>query len=113
MGTEALRIRKAELRDVVAVAALYDELNDYLSKHVNYPGWRRGVYPTHEDAEASAQENALFVEEAERARSYCATGPRRPTRGRTGMSRWTTRRYWCFTPSPCIRPFCAGAWAGR
>ena len=65
MGTEAIRIRKAGPRDVDAVAALYDELNDYLSKHVNYPGWRRGVYPTREDAEAGAQEDALFVAEAD------------------------------------------------
>lgn len=36
-----MQIRKGTEDDVDEVSALYDELNDYLESHVNYPGWRK------------------------------------------------------------------------
>lgn len=54
-------IRKGTGQDVGELAALYDALNDYLESHVNYPGWRKGVYPTREDAVRGVEEGALFV----------------------------------------------------
>ena len=54
-------IRKGTGQDVGELAALYDVLNDYLESHVNYPGWRKGVYPTREDAVRGVEEGTLFV----------------------------------------------------
>ena len=60
-----MQIRKGTETDIEEVAALYDAVNDYLESHTNYPGWRRGVYPTREDAAQGIAENNLFVAEAE------------------------------------------------
>lgn len=56
-----VEVRKGTIRDIDEVSALYDELNDYLECHINYPGWIKGVYPTHEDAIAGVNEQSLFV----------------------------------------------------
>lgn len=56
-----IQIRKGTAGDIAALAALYDTLNDYLEQHTNYPGWRKGIYPTQEDARQGISENALFV----------------------------------------------------
>ncbi|MGN0203970.1 MAG: GNAT family N-acetyltransferase [Coprococcus sp.] len=54
-------IRKGTQEDIDEVAALYDALTDYLEKHVNYPGWRKGIYPAREDAVSGIGEDNLFV----------------------------------------------------
>ena len=56
-----MEIRKGTQQDIEEVSALYDELCDYLEKHINYPGWRKGIYPTREDAVQGIQEENLFV----------------------------------------------------
>ena len=56
-----MEIRKAAWEDLGEIARLYDTLNDYLESHVNYPGWKKGIYPTEEDARKGIEENALFV----------------------------------------------------
>lgn len=56
-----LEIRKGKMQDIEELAALYDELNDYLETHINYPGWRKGIYPVRKDAEQGIRENSLFV----------------------------------------------------
>lgn len=56
-----LEIRKGTMKDIEELSALYDELNDYLETHVNYPGWRKDIYPIRDDAEQGIQENSLFV----------------------------------------------------
>lgn len=43
------------------ISQLYDDLNDYLDEHTNYPGWKKGIYPTRIDAEAGIHANELFV----------------------------------------------------
>lgn len=40
---------------------LYDYLNDYLESGTNYPGWKKGVYPTREDAILGIENKELFV----------------------------------------------------
>lgn len=50
--------------DVDEIARLYDDLNDTLAAGVNYPGWKKGIYPTIEDAEAGVRENTLYVAKA-------------------------------------------------
>ena len=56
-----MEIRKGSIQDVDEVSALYDELNGYLEKHENFPGWRKGIYPAREDAESGISEGCLFV----------------------------------------------------
>lgn len=58
-----MEVRKGEEKDIDAVAALYEELTEYLESHINYPGWRRGIYPAREDAVQGISEGNLFVAE--------------------------------------------------
>lgn len=56
-----MEIRKGERRDLDELSQLYDDLNDYLDHHINYPGWKKGIYPTYEDALQGIEEGHLFV----------------------------------------------------
>lgn len=56
-----MAIEKAVLRDADEVGRLYDSLNDHLMATVNYPGWKKGLYPVREDAERAVAEGTLFV----------------------------------------------------
>ncbi|MCI6006635.1 MAG: hypothetical protein SOY73_00420 [Blautia sp.] len=56
-----MEIRKGTMQDIDELSALYDDVTDYLETHINYPGWRKGIYPTREDAKRGIQENTLFV----------------------------------------------------
>ena len=58
-------MRKAQPGDVDIVARLYDELNDHLSAHTNYPGWRKGIYPTVTEAQHFFETGTLYVAEAD------------------------------------------------
>ena len=60
-----IEIRKAVLLDLEQIEFLYNDLCDYLEVHENYPGWKKGVYPTREDAEKGIREESLFVVEKE------------------------------------------------
>lgn len=54
-------IKLATPSDILSIGRLYDELNDYLAEHVNYPGWKKGVYPTIEHAIADVGEGTNFL----------------------------------------------------
>lgn len=56
-----MKIRKGIQTDIDGLEKLYNDLNDYLSSHTNYPGWRKGIYPTREDAVKGIEENNLFL----------------------------------------------------
>ena len=56
-----IEIRVGNKQDIEAIEQLYDGLNDYLEVTVNYPGWKKGIYPTREDAEKGIVEGTLFV----------------------------------------------------
>lgn len=56
-----LKIRLGTIDDVEAVVKLYDSINDYLFEHVNYPGWRKGIYPSKEDAVKGINEGSLYL----------------------------------------------------
>lgn len=60
MDTE-LVIEKGTAEDVAELGRLYDELCDHLSRDENYPGWKKGIYPTIDDAKAGVDEDNLFV----------------------------------------------------
>jgi len=56
-----IEIRQAAFPDIAQINGLYEDLCDYLSANHNYPGWRKGIYPTEQDALAGFQEQALYV----------------------------------------------------
>lgn len=56
-----LKIRLGEEKDIEVLAQLYDDLNDYLAVTCNYPGWKKGVYPTRQAAVDGINEECLFV----------------------------------------------------
>jgi hypothetical protein len=45
-----LEIRLAAFSEIDQINKLYEDLCDYLSDNHNYPGWRKGIYPTYQDA---------------------------------------------------------------
>ena len=56
-----INIEKGTTADIGAIAQLYDDLNDYLSNTINYPGWIKGIYPIQENAARGVQSNTLYV----------------------------------------------------
>ena len=56
-----MTIEKAVPRDADEVGRLYDSLNDHLMATVNYPGWKKGLYPVRDDAVDAIREGTLFV----------------------------------------------------
>ena len=54
-------IRLGKEKDIDEIEKLYNELNDYLEKNINYPGWKKGIYPIREDAIKGIKENNLYV----------------------------------------------------
>lgn len=57
-------VRPASAADLDAIERLYNELNDYLASHINYPGWKKGSYPLRRDAEEGLQSGTLYVAES-------------------------------------------------
>ncbi|MBE6821725.1 MAG: GNAT family N-acetyltransferase [Ruminococcaceae bacterium] len=47
--------------DTNELERLYDMLNESLSRGVNYPGWKKGLYPIRETAETGIRKHTLFV----------------------------------------------------
>lgn len=47
-----MEFKKADSTDVQEISKLYDDVCEYLSEHKNYPGWKKGIYPTIDDANA-------------------------------------------------------------
>lgn len=56
-----IQIRKATESDLDCIERLYEEACDYLEAHQNYPGWKKGVYPTRSDAESGLQADGLYI----------------------------------------------------
>ena len=59
--TVLIQIEKALPTDVVTIAEMFDALNDYLAANINYPGWKKGIYPTREDADADVRMGLGYV----------------------------------------------------
>lgn len=47
--------------DIDELELLYDDLNDHLAKEVNYPGWKKGIYPVRQNAADGIKNGNLFV----------------------------------------------------
>ena len=56
-----MEIMKGTKCDIEKIEALYNDLNDYLAVHVNYPGWIKGIYPIREDAVLGIEEGNLYI----------------------------------------------------
>lgn len=54
-------IRKAAAADVDAVEAIYNEIHDREEAGLTATGWRRGIYPTREDASQALERDDLYV----------------------------------------------------
>lgn len=52
---------RAEPGDIPEISGLYAAVCDDLSARENYPGWKKGVYPTADDARAGVEDGALYV----------------------------------------------------
>ncbi len=53
------------LEDLPELTALYDEVTEYLESHTNYPGWKKGIYPTGADAEIAVAEGTVQIARAD------------------------------------------------
>ncbi|ABX41332.1 GNAT family N-acetyltransferase [Lachnoclostridium phytofermentans] len=60
-----LRFEKGTLQDVDELERLYDDLNDFLACHTNYPGWKKNIYPNRDTAVEGIEEGNLFVARTE------------------------------------------------
>ncbi|MCL2576108.1 MAG: GNAT family N-acetyltransferase [Defluviitaleaceae bacterium] len=55
------KIEAGVISDTDELEQLYDDINDYLDANINYPYWKKGVYPTRKDAEDGIVKGTLFV----------------------------------------------------
>lgn len=64
-NVEGMRINmifeKASIEDINEISELYDAVCDYLASDINYPGWKKGIYPIREDALEGLRDNALYI----------------------------------------------------
>lgn len=56
-----LKVELAKENDIDGIEELYDKLHSHLESNTNYPGWRRGMYPTRAEAEKGVAEKTLYV----------------------------------------------------
>jgi ribosomal protein S18 acetylase RimI-like enzyme len=54
-------IELANINDVDEMDQFYKKLNDYLAKTINYPGWKKDIYPARQDAMDGIHSNNLFI----------------------------------------------------
>lgn len=54
-------IRLGTETDIDELEQLYDNVNDYLASNTNYPGWKKGVYPTRDTAVEGIRDHCLYV----------------------------------------------------
>ena len=57
----SLWIEAGQMSDLEEITKLYDTACDYLESSTNYPGWKKHIYPTKEDARKGIEEESLFV----------------------------------------------------
>ena len=56
-----MEIRKGTARELDELTALYNAVCGALEAGINYPGWRRDIYPTRQDAERGVAAGELYV----------------------------------------------------
>ncbi|SHO47462.1 GNAT family N-acetyltransferase [Anaerocolumna xylanovorans] len=58
-------IETGRTEDIDELEELYNGLNEALAAGINYPGWKKGVYPVRENAEEGIQAGCLYVTRCE------------------------------------------------
>ncbi|MBZ9623745.1 GNAT family N-acetyltransferase [Clostridium sp. FP2] len=48
-------------KDIGELEQLYNDLNGHLAKGVNYPGWKKGIYPVRQNAIDGVKHGNLYV----------------------------------------------------
>lgn len=61
MRTSGFKITEGKNADLSKVISLYNELNTTLEKGVNYPSWKKHIYPNEETAIEGITTNTLYV----------------------------------------------------
>lgn len=56
-----LIIELGTTNDIDELEQLYNDLNDYLAKGTNYPGWIKGIYPIRQNAVDGISNSNLYV----------------------------------------------------
>ncbi len=56
-------IRQATAQDIPHIAAIYDSIHALEEQGLTTTGWKKGIYPTKETAQAALQKGSLFVYE--------------------------------------------------
>lgn len=54
-------IEKGTTVDLDGIDQLYLQTTTYLQEHINYPSWKKGIYPAREDAILGINEGGLYV----------------------------------------------------
>lgn len=54
-------IELGQVTDIDELENLYNDLNDYLAEGVNYPGWRKDIYPVRQNAIDGVKNKNLYV----------------------------------------------------
>lgn len=57
----SLWIEAGQMSDLDEITGLYEVTCDFLESSTNYPGWKKHIYPTREDAQKGIEEENLFV----------------------------------------------------
>ncbi|AFL99322.1 acetyltransferase [Desulfitobacterium dehalogenans ATCC 51507] len=56
-----IHIELGQANDIDELEQLYNDLNDHLAKGINFPGWKKGVYPIRQDAIDGIEQGNLYV----------------------------------------------------
>lgn len=56
-----ITFERGTIEHIDEIELLYNKLNDYLEMHINYPGWKKGIYPIRENAVEGISEGNLFI----------------------------------------------------
>jgi ribosomal protein S18 acetylase RimI-like enzyme len=50
-----------KVTDIDELEQLYNDINDHLAKGINYPGWKKGIYPVRQNAIDGVNHGNLYV----------------------------------------------------
>lgn len=56
-----LTFELGKVNDIDELEQLYNDLNDHLEREINYPGWKKWVYPVRQNAIDGIEQNNLYV----------------------------------------------------
>ncbi|MDS0525642.1 GNAT family N-acetyltransferase [Clostridium sp. SHJSY1] len=56
-----IKIELGKINDVDQLEELYNDLNNFLEEGINYPGWRKGLYPVRQNAIDGINDGNLYI----------------------------------------------------